>query len=376
MSAAALVVLWAWIDSLRFADVDKRATAHLEAVKVASAIAVGGGGLFALYLAARRQRTQELELEVRRAELQGRDFDAAERRVTELYAKAADQLGSDKAPVRLAGMYALDRLANDNLQHRQMVIDLLCAYLRMPSAVAESASGATAEERQVRLAAQDLLASRTRPYLDLESHSLKNARHWPELYELNLAGARLIDLDLSGCHIGRGVFADAVFTGETVFTEVVFESGAQFAGAEFGNVTRFDDARIEVDADFINARFSGFVNFSRTSFPAGAVFQNAELGEACYFNSAKFELVADFGEATFGEIDFSEAVFARRAEFDKATFRGPATFEGARFDDQVFFEDAVGKPAATSTFIKKPIWPDGWGLGEAGEGEWHSFERS
>lgn len=35
VSAAALVVLWVWIDSLRFADVDKRATAHLEAVKVA-----------------------------------------------------------------------------------------------------------------------------------------------------------------------------------------------------------------------------------------------------------------------------------------------------------------------------------------------------
>ena len=40
--------------------------------------------------------------------------DATERRVTELYTKAADQLGSDKAPVRLAGLYALERLAQDN----------------------------------------------------------------------------------------------------------------------------------------------------------------------------------------------------------------------------------------------------------------------
>jgi hypothetical protein len=104
VSAAALVVLWVWIDSLRFADVDKRATAHLEAVKVASAIAVGGGGLFALYPAARRQRAQELELDLRRAEVQARDLDAEERRIMESCTKAADQLGSDKAPVRLAGM--------------------------------------------------------------------------------------------------------------------------------------------------------------------------------------------------------------------------------------------------------------------------------
>jgi len=37
--------------------------------------------------------------------------DATERRITELYTKAADQLGSEKAPVRLAGLQALQRLA-------------------------------------------------------------------------------------------------------------------------------------------------------------------------------------------------------------------------------------------------------------------------
>lgn len=57
-----LVALWRWIDGLALADAEKRAAAKLEAVKVAASIAVGGGGLFALYLAARRQRIQELEL--------------------------------------------------------------------------------------------------------------------------------------------------------------------------------------------------------------------------------------------------------------------------------------------------------------------------
>jgi len=37
--------------------------------------------------------------------------DAAERRITELYTKAADQLGSDEAPVPLAGLDAKERLA-------------------------------------------------------------------------------------------------------------------------------------------------------------------------------------------------------------------------------------------------------------------------
>lgn len=146
LGAAVLVLLWRWIDGLPFADTEKRASAHIEALKVASGIVIGGGGLFALYLAARRQRTQELELEVRRIELAQRDRvqvhaeqvaddarqDAVERRVTDLYTKAADQLGSDKAPVRLAGLYALERLGQGNPDHRQTVIDVVCAYLRMP----------------------------------------------------------------------------------------------------------------------------------------------------------------------------------------------------------------------------------------------------
>jgi hypothetical protein len=58
--------------------------------------------------------------------------DATERRVTELYTKAADQLGSDKAPVRLAGLYALERLAQDNPSQRETIVNVICSYLQMP----------------------------------------------------------------------------------------------------------------------------------------------------------------------------------------------------------------------------------------------------
>jgi hypothetical protein len=154
-AAAALIMLWQWIDGLALADAEKKATAQMDAVKVAASVAVGGG-LFALYLAARRQRTQELELAARHAELAQRDrvqahaeyiaetnrlhaervaadarVDAEARRITELYLKASEQLGSDKAPVRMAGLYALERLAQDNRGQRPTVVNVICAYLRM-----------------------------------------------------------------------------------------------------------------------------------------------------------------------------------------------------------------------------------------------------
>ena len=50
----------------------------------------------------------------------------------ELYTKAVEQLGSDQAPVRFSGLYALERLAQDNPAHRQAIVNVICAYLRMP----------------------------------------------------------------------------------------------------------------------------------------------------------------------------------------------------------------------------------------------------
>jgi hypothetical protein len=81
-------------------------------------IALGTGGAAYLLLAYRRQRLDEV--------------DTRERRITELYIKAVEQLRHEKAPVRLGALYSLERLAQSNLEHRQTVIDVYCAYRRMP----------------------------------------------------------------------------------------------------------------------------------------------------------------------------------------------------------------------------------------------------
>ncbi|MEU6741925.1 hypothetical protein [Streptosporangium sandarakinum] len=52
--------------------------------------------------------------------------------MTELYTKAVEQLGRDKAALRLGGLYALERLAQDSPGHRQIIVNVICAYLRMP----------------------------------------------------------------------------------------------------------------------------------------------------------------------------------------------------------------------------------------------------
>src|SRR2546430_5499357 len=110
-----------------------RANSRLDAVRTGLAAGAGAGAAVGLMLAFRRQHHQEVATVLT-------DRDATERRITELYTKAVEQLGNDKAPVRLGGLYALERLAQDNLAHRQTVVDVICAYLRMPFSATEPAS--------------------------------------------------------------------------------------------------------------------------------------------------------------------------------------------------------------------------------------------
>ena len=68
-----------------------RANARLDAVRTGLAAGAGAGAAVGLMLAFRRQHHQEIATVLT-------DHDATERRITELYTKAVEQLGNDKAP--------------------------------------------------------------------------------------------------------------------------------------------------------------------------------------------------------------------------------------------------------------------------------------
>ena len=186
-AAIALVVIGVGLAILLLANFgDGKHADQLAAVQTAGTIVVGTGGAAALWLTARRQQATEVALNQAKdahalqeqvaahaRAYQERvaattEADAQARRITDLYTKAADQIGSDKAPIRLAGLYALRRVAQDNPEQRQTIVDVISAYLRMPytppaaERPADDAPDAEharfvarAQERQVRLAAKD-----------------------------------------------------------------------------------------------------------------------------------------------------------------------------------------------------------------------------
>lgn len=360
--------------------------ARLEVIKTAGAVVVGTGGAAALLLAARRQRTTEIALRQKDIDQSHQErvaavnqdhqdrvaaateMDAAERRVTDLCTKAVEQLGSEKAPVRLGGMYALERLAQNVPNQRQTIVNVLCAYLRMPYTVVapqsspehDSAQLASTEEpaqagaqrpvsqatveerqeterheqeRQVRLTAQRIL--RAHLYPGDNSDQLIET-FWPNI-DLDLTGATLLDFELCSCRVGSAYFERVQFYGYSSFEGAVFDGAAEFASAQFvGSAdfyseVSFKGAHFNSYASFASLDLKGHALFEEALFGGNARFECATFGGGASFKRVKFNAEVSFDAAWFNGARFDGVKFGNRAEFYDVDFKGNVTFTGAKF---------------------------------------------
>jgi hypothetical protein len=318
------------------------ANARLDAVRTGLAAGAAAGAAVGLMLAFRRQHHQEISTALT-------DHDATERRITELYTRAVEQLGSDKAPVRLGGLYALERLAQDNRAQRQTIVNVICAYLRMPfppeapprkktlaptentaepsvetKAAPVAADDIWQQEKQVRLTAQRILSDHARR-LDSDQHiaDYSPKRFWDEI-RLDLTGATLIDFSLTQSTV------DALFYGAT------FHGVANFYGATFQSVANFYRATFHGVANFDEVSFNGVANFDEVSFNV-ASFNGTTFNHSASFHESTFNEVASFREATFTNIaSFNRATLNSAASFYVTTFNGVTTFDGASFNAASF----------------------------------------
>lgn len=344
-------------------------------LKLIFAVIAGLGGVVALVVAYRRQKVLEEEIQLSaRAQFHSEQVaennahDAAERRVTDLYGQSVEQLGHDKAAVRLGGLYSLERLAQDHDQHRQTVVDVVCAYLRMPFQVEarESVPDASPEviirndfgegpvqEFQVRLAAQRLLARHLRvPAAEESSSPAQLASYWSGM-RVDLAGSHLIDVDFSGCGFlnadfsnarfsqGRARFNDSSFSESALFSSAIFQVGADFSSTTFGGGASFTDCCFKGQASYNSAKFQNNSGFNRSCFEQDAFFANTTFAKTTWLRRAEFKGNADFRSATFGEhavIDYAQ--FSHDANFARAQFPGTAQFRGVDFSRRAQFNEA------------------------------------
>ena len=304
------------------------ASERLDSLKTLLTVIGGLGAVVVLTVAYRKQRHGE------NAELR-----EDTKLFTDRFGAAADQLGSDRAAVRLAGVYAMARLADDaeDAGSRQMCIDVLCAYLRMPYTPSEDDGRDSTPRRRPR----PLRPGRRPDPAPTPATEIRNPREEREVRETAI---RLItvhlrddaavswrghDFDFTGAAFDRGDFSNVEFSGGRIsFSRAKFSGGrVSFGGAEFsGGEVSFDGAEFSGgEVSFDDAEFSGGeVSFTRAEFSGGEVsFTRAEFsGGRVSFTIAKF---------SGGEVSFSRAKFSG-AEVDLAgvaDFTTPAVFDAS-----------------------------------------------
>jgi hypothetical protein len=124
---AGLVFLWNKAPDFYRGDNAAAASATTRAgILTAAAGLIAFTGVMVNVAETRRANEQTRERDRRAHELDRQGH------LTERFGRAADQIGSEQAAVRLAGVYAMAKLADDWAEERQTCIDVLCAYLRMP----------------------------------------------------------------------------------------------------------------------------------------------------------------------------------------------------------------------------------------------------
>lgn len=285
--AGAAAVYWGLQGAVR--AVARPVVDQFEILKATIGVAGFIGAVLAGVYAYRKQRLAEGD--ARRADSE---------QLADRYTKATEQMGHDSAAVRLGGLYAMARLADDWPEQRQTCIDVLCAYLRLPYEIDPRAKAFRSGERSVRLAILGIMQDR-----------LQQGADSPTSWSGN------------GFDFKRARF-----------------DGGSFAGATFGNYAFFNGAVFTGDKFYMNG-----VTFDHGS---SVSFYDVSFDSVVTFHGAKFSAgLTTFKGANFmprGDIDFREALFGgTNVEFDFATFdKGVVDFTGARITaSSVSFDDVL-----------------------------------
>jgi len=294
-------ISWFWVVVLLAAGALAAVTAWVlagginrgEALKTGGLAAGSVVALYALWLNDRRRRVEEQrqEIERQRHELESARAEHDRERVAdERFARAVELLGHEADQVRVGALHALAGLARSQERYTQIVLDVLCAYLRRPfDRPGPDDDGEGVREQQVRVTAQRLIADLLPNVSDVD----------PQVYDLDLHGATLEYFDISYRVVGqlrarstrlyestsfRGmeVHGPAWFTGATCegrlyAPDIVFHDRCWFSVFTATDLVDFARAEFRSETKFANSCFNGPVTFEDARFASTIDFSNVKV---------------------------------------------------------------------------------------------------
>ena len=296
-------------------------------------------------------KNQEHQAEVLKEQIRQFDENAfkerkAERR--ERYTKAVEQLGDEKAPVRMGGVYTLVGLVDEWLEEKslsdderfkegQVIINNLCAYIRSPftltsyydelSEDAPSLEGIYKDKKEDFYVDKAILDSEADVRLGIIKE-IHNRLQGPEEntpgtwsdFEYDFSGSTFFyTVDLTKSYYKKPInFSGSTYKGWADFTDSTYKGGAYFIGSTYEGWAYFIGSTYEGWADFrgstyqglakfIGSTYQGLANFSRSIYKGGAYFIDSIYKGGAYFIGSTYQDETNFS----GSIFYREIYFAQ-----------------------------------------------------------------
>ena len=284
----------------------------------------------------------------------------AERR--ERYAKAVEQLGDEKAPVRMGGVYTLVGLVDDWLEEKslsdderlkegQAIINNLCAYIRSPftlvsyydelSQASPTPEGIYKDKEEEFYADKAVLESEADVRLGIikEIHD-----HIQASRENNWGPWSNFEYNFSG----------SVFFYPVELTNSYYKKPVNFSGSHYYKKVDFSGSTYEKDATFSNSNFrstyEGEANFSSSTYEGWADFTGSTYEGWADFTGSTYEGWADFYGSTYeGRAYFYDSTYEGRADFYGSTYESGADFYGSTYEDGAYFTGSTYEDGADFT---------------------------
>ena len=213
--------------------------------------------------------------------------------LNERYQKGAEMLGNEVLSVRLGGIYALRRLAQDHPeQYHVQIMRLFCAFARNPTSDKNKPDDPNAKMSEEVEAIMETIGGRRQGHLSIE----RDSGFWLDLHGVNVSGVWLIKANLSSALMP---LADRWSLEEVMNTRTRTDlSGADLSGVILMDAnlhrTDFSNSNLEhsflSDSDLSNARltdsnlYGAFLDGANLSGAdltyvdlSGADFRNANL---------------------------------------------------------------------------------------------------
>ena len=317
-------------------------------------------------------------------EKQQEQFDAnafkdrkAERR--ERYTKAVEQLGDEKAPIRMGGVYTLVGLVDEWLEEKslsdderfkegQVIINNLCAYIRSPftltsyydelSEDAPSLNGIYKDKKEEFYVDKAILDSEADVRLSIikEIHDRiqgpdKNTPGAWSDFEYDFSGSTFFyPIDLTNSYYAKPInFSDSIYRSRADFRDSTYRDEADFRDSTYQGEADFRDSTYQGEADFTGSTYQALANFSGSTYQSRADFTGSTYQDEADFRDSTYQDEAYFGGSTYqggayfsgstykGGADFSGSTYQGRAEFTDSTYENETDFSGSIFYQETYF---------------------------------------